>query len=185
METKEELRIVSEQLHCAAAQKYHLQEKLCRFEVLGQRKYYVTLITIIILVHNYVIHNHEKECHPYLHIFAHHVISGVFFACRMIWQFLCRKTYHTNWNKSSLLSLLLHNHCHFQHNICTHTLYDCCISYYDIGFTPHVITLHCIAGHEIQIPVVNYSHYIGDKASKCPHNCPLLRVHNQIFAWEK
>lgn len=42
METKEELRIVSEQLQCAAAQKYHLQEKLCRFEVLHQQKYYVT-----------------------------------------------------------------------------------------------------------------------------------------------
>lgn len=61
METKEELRIVSEQLQCAAAQKYHLQEKLCRFEVLHQQKYYVILITIIILVHNYVIHNHEKN----------------------------------------------------------------------------------------------------------------------------
>lgn len=57
-ETKEELRIVTEQLQCAAAQKYHLQEKLCRFEVLGQVLSYITTITIM---HNHII-MHAEMC---------------------------------------------------------------------------------------------------------------------------
>jgi len=44
IKTKEELRIVSEQLQCAAVQKYHLQEKLCRYEVLHLVLYDISIL---------------------------------------------------------------------------------------------------------------------------------------------